>query len=150
MELDAGRVESHPQAIRLRDLLAPVLAAAASRIRQAGGTLESDLPPMLPHVQVDPHHSREALFLILDRLAGRSGPGSGVRLSAEAGEGFVRLRFEDGSLRVEERLPLAQRLLRLQDAGITTLADGALEIRFPTTGRGPGVSKRSAVTDLPE
>lgn len=149
VDLDAGRVESRPQAIRPRDLLAPVLAAAGARIRQAGGTLESDLPPLLPHVHVDPRHSREALSLVLDRLAGRAGPGSAVRLAAEAGEGFVRLRIGDGSVRGDERFPLAQRLLRLQGAGITTLADGALEIRLPTIVQDPGTSRQSAVNRPP-
>lgn len=150
VDLDAGRVESRPQAIRPRDLLTPVLAAAASRIRQAGGALESDLPTLLPHVHVDPRHSREALSLVLDRLAGRAGRGSGVRLAADIGEGFVRLRVEDGSLRADERFPLAQRLLRLQGAGIAASLDGALEIRLPTAGRAPGAPGHSAATDLPE
>lgn len=132
VDLDAGRVESHPQAVRPHDLLTPVLAAIGSRLRQAGATLETDLPPMLPHVQVDPQHAREALSLILDRLAGRAGPGSLVRVAADAREAIVHLRIEEGSLTPNERFPLAQRLLRLQGAETTAPANGALEILLPT------------------
>ncbi len=150
VELDAGQVEFRPQAIRPRDLLAPVLAAASPRIRQAGGTLETDLSPALPHVHVDPRHTREALSLLLDRLAARVGPGSHVRLGAEAGEGAVRLFIEDGSVRADEQFPLAERLLRLQNAPITMLADGALEIRLPAVVKVSGGWPPPTVTDLPD
>ena len=42
VDLDAGRVESRPEPVRLRDLLAPVLAAVTPRLRKAGATLETD------------------------------------------------------------------------------------------------------------
>lgn len=140
VELDSGRVESRPQPIRPRDLLAPVFAAFEWRLRQAGALLESELPSMLPHVQMDPQHAREALSLILDRLVGRAEPGSVVRVEADARQGFVQLRIEEGSLTPQERFPLAQRLLRLQGAETTTPANGALEILLPTMRRSATLS----------
>jgi hypothetical protein len=131
VDLDAGRVESRPESVRPRDLLAPVLAAVGPRLRQAGATLQADLPPMLPHVQVDPQHTREAVSLILDQLAKRAAAGLVVRLTADAMEGFVRLRIEDGLLDPDEGFPLAQRLLRLQGATIHASVQGVLEIHLP-------------------
>lgn len=134
VELDAGRVDSHREPIRPRDLLHPVLAAVEPRLRQAGAEMEADLPPDLPRVHVDPRHAREALSLILDRMAGRVPPGAGVRLTAESRDGFVHLRIQDASLRADEAFPLAQRLLRLQGASIASRTAGALEVLLPAYG----------------
>lgn len=137
--LDAGRVESRPRPVRPRDLLAPVLTAVGARLRAAGAALEADVPPGLPEVRVDPEHAREALSLFLERAAGRVGPGAELRLSARAGEGFVRIRVEDGAPRPGERAPLAERLLRLEGGALDPGGD-ALEIRLPTLARGRGAN----------
>lgn len=135
-DLDAGRVASRPQRIRARDLLDPVLAAVGPRLQQRGASLETDVPPMLPHVHVDPQQVREALALILERLSARATQGSRLRLAAETRDGLVRLRVEDDSLRSAELFPLAQRLLRLQEGDIASRTDGAIEITFPASGTG--------------
>jgi signal transduction histidine kinase len=129
-ELDAGRVESRPEPIRPRDLLEPVLAAAAPRIAHAGAVLEVDLPPDLPRAAADAGHAREALSLVLDRLAARTSAGARVRIAAEAADGALRLRIEADSIRGAESFPLAQRLLRLQ-GGELAAADGVVVIRLP-------------------
>jgi hypothetical protein len=131
VDLDAGRVTSRAEAIRPRDLLQPVLAAVEPRLRQAGATLETDLPPTLPRVHVDPRHTREAVSLVLDQLANRAVAGVVVSVKAGAMEGFVRLRIEGGSPVRGEQFPLAQRLLWLQGATIASTAQGVLEVDLP-------------------
>jgi len=130
-DIDAGRVESRPRRIRLPDLLDPVLAAARPRLRHAGATLESDLPPMLPQVRADPEQAREALALVLDHLIARAAPGHHVRVTADARDGSVHLRIDGGPVRPDEAFPLAQRLLQLQGGVIARGADGSLDVLLP-------------------
>lgn len=130
-ELDAGRVERHPEPLRPRDLLAPVLAAAGPAMERARGTLHADLSPALPRVHVDPRQVREALSLVLHRVAAGAAPGDAARLTAEARGGAVHLRIEAASLRADEAFPLAGRLLRLQGGSLAVPRDGAVEIALP-------------------
>ncbi|HEU0051992.1 MAG TPA: hypothetical protein VFQ39_02400, partial [Longimicrobium sp.] len=127
VELDAGRVTPRPERIRPRDLLAPVLAAVAPRLERAGAALETELPPLLPHLRVDPRLTREALSLVLDRLAARAKAGTRLRLAVEEAPGGLLIRIADASLHPGERFPLAERLLRLQGGELRTATD-AVEI----------------------
>ncbi|HEX8319600.1 hypothetical protein [Longimicrobium sp.] len=134
VELDADRVESRPEPIRLRDLVHPVLAAVEPRLQRAGATLETDLPPTLPHVHVDPRLTREALSSILNRVVGRVPRGTCVHLTAESRDGVVHLRIQDASLYLDEAFPLAQRLLHLQ-GGMVAASAGMVEIHLGTVSR---------------
>jgi signal transduction histidine kinase len=131
VDLDAGRVEAHPEPIRPRDLLQPVFAAVEPRLLQAGAGMDVDLPPNLPHVYVDPRHTREALSLILDRVAGQVLHGSSVRITAESRDAFVHLCIQDASLLADPALPLLLRLLHMQGGTIATREASILEIRLP-------------------
>jgi signal transduction histidine kinase len=135
-ELDEGRVESRPERVRPRDLLAPVIAAVGPRLEQAGATLELDLPLTLPHVQADPRHAREALSLVLNGLAEGAGPGARVRVEAGSGDGFVRLRIAGGSLRRDGAFALAERLLQLQGGVIRDSGESPTSPPSPTRGAG--------------
>lgn len=132
-DLDAGRVAARPESIRPRDLVVPVLASTKARLRQAGAELVADIAPVLPRVTVDPAQVREALSLVLDRLAARAAPGTELRLAASSEEGAVRLRIEEAALHPGESFPLAERLLRLQGGALASPGDGAVEIALPVT-----------------
>jgi len=131
VDLDAGRVHCRPRSHRLRELLGPVLAALAPRLRQAGVMLEPDFEPVLPLLRSDPAQTREAFVLILDRIVDRMPPGARLRLTADAGAGFIHLRVEGSTLEPDESFPLARRLLRLQGGDVAVRADGTLEVRLP-------------------
>lgn len=130
VELDAGRVESQPEPIHPRDLLAPVLAAVEPRLRDAGAMADADLPLTLPRVHVDPRLAREALSMILDRVAARAAPGAVLRLTADAADGIVRLRLHGAAPGADEDHPLARRLLRAQGGSVAARAD-CIEIVLP-------------------
>jgi signal transduction histidine kinase len=132
-ELDAGRVESRPEPIRLPDLLAPVLAAVASRLERAGARLDIDIPPLLPPVRVDAGHAREALALVLDGVTRLAGTDARVRVAADARDEGVRVRVMDGAVRADEAFPLARRLLHLQGGSLGVTEGGAIEIILPSS-----------------
>lgn len=130
-DLDAGRVQSQPHPHRLHDLLDPVLAALAPRLRQAGVTLEPDFDPVLPPLLSDLSQTREALALLLDRVVDRVQPGARVRLTADARAGFIHLRIEGTSFPPDEDFPLARRLLRLQGGEVEVRAVDTIEVLLP-------------------
>ncbi len=98
VDLDAGRGRVSPRA------RPPTRPAGASSGRGDATPAEgwchpgNRLPPLLPHVHVDPQHTREALSLLLNRLADQATPDAEMRLTAEASSGFTRLWIEDPCL----------------------------------------------------
>jgi hypothetical protein len=130
VELDAGRVEFRLASVRPHGLIEPLLAALEGRLREAGATLETDLPPLLPLVRVDARHAREALSLVLDGVAEGAAPGAAFRVRCDARDGFVRLRVQGGAPDADETFPLARRLLLPQGGAVAADADGSVEVRL--------------------
>ena len=99
-------------------------------------TVEIDLSPLLPRVRADPRHAREALSMLLNRVAARSSPGGHVRLAADTREEFVALEIRHDSLLAGESFPLAQRLLQLGGGALAARGDGELDILPPADRAG--------------
>lgn len=95
----AGAIRPRAETVELADVLAVALREAQRSL--AGHNLVIDLPPDLPMVTVDLSLMRRALVNLLENAAKYSTAGAEIRISAEAGDGQIRLDVSDTGVGIE-------------------------------------------------
>src|SRR5205807_5267062 len=79
-QIDSGTVTLHRAPLHLPDLITETLAAYQARARDAGITLESQVPPALPEVQGDAVRLQRVLRNLLDNAVEHTPPGRTVHV----------------------------------------------------------------------
>jgi two-component system sensor histidine kinase KdpD len=92
-QLDAGKVELHPEPTRIRD----VVDEALDNLKQLLSThpVEIRIPDDLPSAQMDSGRIKEVLVHLLENAAKYSPPGTPIRVTAEAKSGTLTTSVSD-------------------------------------------------------
>jgi signal transduction histidine kinase len=94
-KIEAGRMELFPEAVEAHDVFEACLRLVIGRAQANGVTLQSDLPPDLPKIRVDPRAVRQMLTNLLTNAVKFTPKGGRVTLSARADADQVELRVAD-------------------------------------------------------
>lgn len=94
-QIDAGEMELTLGDVRVHDLLREAAEAIRPRIEGRGATLDVSCAPSVGAIRADGRRIAQAIGHLLENAARAVSEGGAVTLSAEAGEGEVRLRVTD-------------------------------------------------------
>jgi signal transduction histidine kinase len=119
LDLEHGRITFQREAVRLGDLLQPVLAIAAARGEERDVKVAADRPPVSPFVVADRYFLGEALTALLAAVIDRAESSSEllVKVSGEKARVHIDVSYVGGDLDGLE-LVMATRLIQAQQGGV--------------------------------
>ncbi len=94
-QLEAGKVELHIDRVPAATVIGECQRMIACRAAQKQIAFESDGLDALPPIQGDATRLRQIFLNLLTNAVKYSGPGTLIRVTGSAGDGFVTLRVED-------------------------------------------------------
>lgn len=136
LDLEHGRISFQREAVRLGDLLQPVLAIAAARGEARGVKVTADRPPVSPFVVADRYFLGEALTALFAAMADRAEAASDLRVKVIGDKVQVRIELaHTGPPPDGLELVMATRLLKAQQ-GDVDIADGRVTISLAASALG--------------
>jgi len=94
-KIEAGRMELFPEAVEARDVFEACLRLVSGRAQTNGVILQSELPPGLPKVRVDPRAVRQMLTNLLTNAVKFTPKGGRVMLAARLDGDQMELSVAD-------------------------------------------------------
>jgi PAS domain S-box-containing protein len=94
-KIEAGRMELFPEAVEARDIFEACLRRVSGRAQTSGVTLQSELPPALPKIRVDPRAAQQMLTNLLSNAVKFTPKGGRVMLAARQDGDQVELSVAD-------------------------------------------------------
>jgi signal transduction histidine kinase len=94
-KIEAGRMELFPEAVDAREAFEACLRLVSGRAQNNGVTLQSESPPDLPKIRVDPRAVRQMLVNLLTNAVKFTPKGGRVMLSARLDGDQVELSVSD-------------------------------------------------------
>ncbi|MDQ7249114.1 PAS domain-containing sensor histidine kinase [Dongia sedimenti] len=94
-KIEAGRMELFPEAVDASEVFEACLRLVSGRAQNSGVTLQSDLPPDLPKIRVDPRAVRQMLVNLLTNAVKFTPKGGRITLSARLDGDQVELSVSD-------------------------------------------------------
>lgn len=136
LDLEHGRIAFQREAVRLGDLLQPVLAIAAARCEARGVKVTADRPPVSPFVVADRYFLGEALTALFVAVADRAESASELRVKVLSEKSRVRIEIDHAGAPPDGlELVVATRLVQAQQ-GEVDVSDGRVTITLATTALG--------------
>ncbi len=123
LDLEHGRITFQREAVRLGDLLQPVLAIAAARGEERDVKVTADRPPVSPFVVADRYFLGEALTALFVAVIDRAESSTEllVKVSGEKTRVRIDLNYSGGPLDGLEPV-MATRLVRAQQGEVEMVA----------------------------
>jgi len=136
LDLEHGRITFQREAVKLGDLLQPVLAIAAARGEARDVKVTADRPPVSPFVVADRYFLGEALTALFVTVADRAEAATELRVKV-IGEGpRVRIEMEHAGAPPDGlELVMATRLVQAQQGDID-ITDGRVTITLAASALG--------------
>jgi PAS domain S-box-containing protein len=94
-KIEAGRMELFPEAVEARGIFEACLRRVSGRAQTSGVTLQSELPPDLPKIRVDPRAAQQMLTNLLSNAVKFTPKGGRVMLTARQDGDQVELSVAD-------------------------------------------------------
>lgn len=124
LDLEHDRIKFQREAIRLGDLLEPVLAIAAARGEPRGVKVTFDRPPVSPFVVADRYFLGEALTALFAAVADRATASTELRVTVEEEAQRVRIHLDySGATPDGLDVVMATRLVQAQQGDVEIAAD---------------------------
>ncbi|GAB2177777.1 ATP-binding protein [Dongia sp. agr-C8] len=102
-KIEAGRMELFPEAVAIADVAEDCLRLVSGRAQDSGVTLQSELPPDLPKMRVDPRAARQMLTNLLTNAVKFTPKGGRVALSAQLDGEQVELIVADTGIGIAQK-----------------------------------------------
>jgi PAS domain S-box-containing protein len=102
-KIEAGRMELFPEAVEARDVFEACLRLVSGRAQGNGVILQSDLPPDLPRIRVDPRAIRQILTNLLTNAVKFTPKGGRVMLAARRDGDQVELSVADTGIGIAQK-----------------------------------------------
>ncbi len=138
LDLEHGRIAFQREAVRLVDVLQPVLAIAAARGEARGVRVAFDPPPVSPFVVADRYFLGEALTALFAAVGDGAEGATELRVALTSDESRVGIRVDyAGTAPAGLEMAMAVRLVRAQ-GGKVAVAVGAVTITLRASSIGGG------------
>jgi len=138
LDLEHGRITFQREAVRLVDVLRPVLAIAAARGEGRGVRVEFDPPPVSPFVVADRYFLGEALTALLAAVGDGAEGATELRVMLTSDESRVGIRVDyAGAAPTGLEMAMAVRLVRAQQGEVVT-AVGRVTVTLRASSIGGG------------
>jgi two-component system sensor histidine kinase BaeS len=115
---EAGALALHREATDVGHVVADAVAALRQRAEAAGATIEAEVEPGLPELEVDPVRMHQILSNLLDNAVRYTPAGGGVRVTVTRREGSVEVAVADQGpgLAPDVRATLFDRFVKAKDS----------------------------------